>query len=415
MIILAYIVISALTPLTLLYAVAGINISPKSWRKYMPWLIFALGMIAYGMQSKVEIDLDRYFQMADEIGRLPFLQIFNYEGNRGTYSGMWVMQIIFWIAGRLQIVHILPFTTACIVYGITFYITCDVAEQYEACNIIPRIMAIQMSILPFFSIISNIRNVTAFALVILAVYLDTVKKKRNLIVLMLYVFPIFVHSAAIILLLLRIGLKFGTKAKVLWFSLVCILPIIIDTLYTYIDFFAFGGSFNAVIKTSILKGYWYLHDKDETAWARQVASSKYQLFNRTVMAAFAVVMIILICLGISRIAKDKYHLFITYEFLLSIVTLSCSWFTAPHYWRFTVASVIAAGAILVPLFSSSESLEKPWLFLLRKCLVLIAIIGIPLQLWPMQYSVDFQGWFENVLLNNIYVVIIQIIKGLFLA
>lgn len=414
MIIFAYVFFLAFTPLMFLYSVLGINFAPRMWRRYLPWLILTIGMIAYGMQSKAEIDMDRYFQVATEIGRLPFIENFNYQGGRGGYEGLWVTTMVFWLVGRLNVVHILPMLAGEIVYGVSFYITCDTAERYSAYAVIPKVIAIQTCILPFFSIISNIRNVTAFSLVVMAVYLDTVKKKRNLMVLLLYALPIFMHSSTIILILLRIGLSLGKKAKVLSLTIVCLLPVLIDTLYTYIGSIPFGGSFGSIIRMLIQKGYWYLHDKSDSAWARQVASSKFQQLNRLVMTALAIVIICLVFFGTLKHLWKEYEKFASYAFLLSIMTISCSWFTTPHYWRFSAATVVSAGAVFVPLFGTKRHLDS-WVMFLTNTLFGFALIGIPLQLWPMKYNVDLLGWFENMILNNFYAVVFQIIKGLFLA
>lgn len=414
MICFAYSFFLGFTPLLLLYSVIGINSAPQRWRKYLPWLILAIGMISYGMQSKAEIDLDRYFQEATEVGRLPFYEIFSYKGSHGEYEGLWVITVLFWIVGRLGVVHLLPMIAGCIVYGVAFYITCDVAEEYNVQSTIPAVIAIQGCMLPFFSIISNVRNVTAFSLIVLAVYLDTVKKKRNPFVLILYILPVFIHSSAIILVLLRIGLLLTVKAKVLFLAIVSLLPILIDTLYTYIDSIPFGGSFGAVLRLLILKGYWYLHDKNDSVWARQVGSSKYQQLNRLVMIAFAVFVIYLICFKTFKHIKEKHKKIVSYTFLLSILTLSCSWFTTPHYWRFSAASVVSMGAVLVLLFMEKRAGESS--LKLSKILVFIfAVLGVLLQIWPMQYNVDFSGWFENILLNNFYVIVFTIIRGAFCA
>lgn len=414
MIIFSYAVLLGFTPLLFLDSVLGINLYPQRWRKYLPWLILAIGMVAYSMQSKAEIDLDRYFQVATEIGKLPFYDIFNYKGNHGEYNGLWTILIVFWIAGRLGVVHLLPLLTGCIVYGVTFYITCDVAEDYNAQTTIPTVIAIQACMLPFFSIISNVRNITAFSLIILAVYLDAVKKKKNFLILALYILPVFIHSSAMILILLRIGLVLKSKGKVVFLLIVSILPTLIDTLFIYINMIPLGGNLGVVFRLLIQKGYWYLHDKNDTAWARQVALSKYQQINRLVMIALSVLIISIILSGILKYINEKHEKMVSYTFLLSIMTISCSWFTTPHYWRFSAASMVAIGVVLVPLINAKE-----YLGIFKKSLLnlffVFAPVGILLQLWPMQYNVDFQGWFENVLLNNIYVVIIQIIKGLFMA
>lgn len=414
MVILAYGILLACTPFMLLYSVLGINMNPWKWKKYLPWLVLAIGMIAYGMQSSVELDMDRYFNTAIEIGKYPFFELFNYKGSHGEYVGLWVIKIVFWLAGRLNVVHILPMMTGCIVYGIALYITCDVAEEYEAYTSIPKVIAVQICILPFVSIISNIRNITAFSLIILAVYLDIVKKKRNPLVLLLYVFPIFIHTSSIILILFRIGISFSVKSKIVFLTIVCALPVFIDTLYANINLLQHGGSIGAIITTLCRKGYWYLHDQNDTAWARQVASSRYQQINRVVMIILAITIVLIICFGIFQYVKKMYENFLTYIFLLAIMTISCSWFTTPHYWRFSAASIIAIGALLIPLLCTQNISEKI-LIILKRIFFLSAVMGVLLQLWPIQYNIDLMAWFENVILNNFYVMLFQLIKGMFLA
>ena len=72
------------------------------------------------------------------------------------------------------------------------------------------------------------------------------------------------------------------------------------------------------------------------------------------------------------------------------------------------------GAVLVPLFMEKRAGESS--LKLSKILVFIfAVLGVLLQIWPMQYNVDFSGWFENILLNNFYVIVFTIIRGAFCA
>ena len=413
MIIFAYAFFLISTPLFFFYSILGINLYPARWKKYLPWLILAIGMFAYGVETKGELDLDRYFQTASKVGNLSFGDVFTYTGSQGDYEGLWAILVVFWIAGRLGIVHILPMITACIVYGIAYYITCDVAAKYNSYGVIPRVIAIQTCILPFFSIVSNIRNVSAFSLIILAVYLDLVKKKRNLWVLCLYIIPVFIHSSAFILILLRIGLIIGEKARIFFLAIVCLIPSLINTLYAYMDSINIGGSLGAIIRTAIQKGYWYLNDKNDTSWARQVASSRYQQLNRLVMLLLAVAMICLIYFGLRNTLQDEYRKFTSYTFLLSIMTISCSWFTVPHYWRFSAASIVSAGPMLVTLFNE----EKPagnYIKISRIMMTGFALVGIPLQLWSIQYTIDLPASLENFVLNNFYSIIVQIFKGVFL-
>ena len=96
------------------------------------------------------------------------------------------------------------------------------------------------------------------------------------------------------------------------------------------------------------------------------------------------------------------------------MTISCSWFTTPHYWRFSAASVIAIGALLIPLLCT-QNISENILIILKKIFFLSTVMGVLLQLWPIQYNIDLMAWFENVILNNFYVMMFQLIKGMFLA
>ena len=103
-----------------------------------------------------------------------------------------------------------------------------------------------------------------------------------------------------------------------------------------------------------LKAYWYLHDKDSTEWARQVSRSQYYKLNRIIMVALALVIIGLICFGILKYTKSTDRKFSNYLFLISIMTVACSWFTTPHYWRFSAVSMTAIGAILIPIYKTKS-------------------------------------------------------------
>lgn len=412
---LSYFLLLFFTPLLMIYAIYGINKSPTKWRKFLPLLIIGVGLISYNFPPKIEGDLTRYFTMAEECGRLSFKDSFSYFGKTDNFdSGLWAIIFIFWVVGKIDVVHLLPMLTGALVYGIAFYITCDTAERYAACNIIPRVLFFQICMLPYFNIIANVRNISAFALVVLATYLDTVKNKHNIVVLALYIIPCFMHTSAVVLILLRLSMALSTKIKVPFLLLIFSLPLLIDTLYENIGRLSIGGSIGSILTNMSLKAYWYLHDKDSTEWARQVSRSQYYKLNRIIMVALALVIIGLICFGILKYTKSTDRKFSNYLFLVSIMTVACSWFTTPHYWRFSAVSMTAIGAILIPIYKT-KSLNKYSLDLLKHTLWLFPAFGLLFQIWQGRYNVDLFEWVGNILLNNMYVVLFEIIKGVFLA
>lgn len=410
----AYFVFLGFTPLLLLYSMLGIGFAPRKWRKYLPFIVLGIGLISYSYPPKIEGDLTRYFQMAEDVGKLTFNESFGYFGKNENFDGgLWGSIIVFWAVGKIGLVHILPMITACIVYGIAFYISCDTAEQYEAYDIIPKVMIFQFSMLPFFSVVGNIRNISAFALIMLAVYLDTVKNKKNIGIFLLYVLPCFIHTSAVVLILLRLSLALSSKLKFLFLIIIFLFPTMIELLYSNLARITVGGSIGSIIRNFSMKAYWYLHDKDSTEWARQVARSRYQKLNRLVLLAFAIMIITMLCFDLLKNVRQSQKKFLTYLFLIAIMTVACSWFTTPHYWRFSAVSVVAVGSLMVPLLKK-QYLSRGNHMVIQLSAMFFGLLGVLLQIWQFQYNVDIFEWFGNILLNNFYTVVIQMLGGLFL-
>ena len=123
-----------------------------------------MSIIVYSCISNYENDLVRYFQMIEQCKNLPFSQAFTW-GN----DGLVVKNLVFWIISRLGDVHILPALAAAIYYGVSAYLAVD---QYREGDKIYPIILFQLLTIPFLESLSNVRNVSAFALLILAAYRD---------------------------------------------------------------------------------------------------------------------------------------------------------------------------------------------------------------------------------------------------
>lgn len=399
-------VILLFTPLTMIYAVYNMVNAPSRWKKYLPYFVLAMALFAYCYNPVGEPDLERYFQQLEECGKLTLGQTIEWY-----HDGLIIENIIFWIIGRLGLAHLLPAISTGTIYAITGYITCDIASNHSAYKKIPTILLIQILILPFLSIVNNIRNIWAFSLIILAVYLELVKKKRNIGVLLLYILPCFLHMSAAILVVLRLLIIPAKRAKVLTIIGAATVPSLISLAYQYRNSIPIGGNLGIIIRQMIVKANWYLYDTNSTEWARAVSASGYQQMNRVVMMFIAVVLIVFAFYYMETINENEKD-FVIFVFLLCVITLACNVFTTPQYWRFSAASIIGSGVLILKMLVDKK-------YLTRRCKVALyaleglALVAFLLQLWRARYMMDFIDFFITVIRTNIYTVIMEFIYALF--
>ena len=380
------------TPLSLLYSMVGIVKTPGRWKRFIPFYVFSLALVAYSYTPINEPDLYRYFQMLESLKGLTLSQAFEF-----FKDGLLVKNSVFWIIAQLNCFGLLPMLSTAIVYGVATYITCDMLEHSECIKIIPRVLTFQFMMLPFISIINNVRNISAFALICLAAYQDLIKRKKSIGVLLLYILPCLIHEAALVLLLLRIAMIFTRKMKILTFSMIWLSPVLIEFGYANRSRINIGGSLGILIHNAILKTYWYLHD--ESDYALNVSTSLSGQLTRLSRMFLAVFFVALIFLLIKRTA-EKYRKFMEYHFLINVMVLTSSIFASPHYWRFSAASVVCIAAVLVPMYQCWGRTTKVLNFLLFG----MAFAFLFLQIWSAQYITDFADLAMQTFINNVYMI-----------
>jgi len=401
------------SPIGLLYGIVMLCKFPEKTRQWLPFIVYSLGILAYSYNPIVEDDLMRYFYKAQEYAGLPLDRVFYDASGVNQYDVLtWIYATWSWLIGQIGAVHLLPMVSVMTIYGIAFYITADFAKAFKGEKYIPFVVLFQICMLPLPAIISNVRNVWAFSLVILAAYLDLIRRKRNILVLLLYILPGFIHSSAFLLLFLRFLCRVGSKIIVPLFAGSLVLPQIIDFLYEHASGISAFGTVGLFINLSILRLYWYIHDNGETEWAQQVANSLFQRINRTVMIAFAVLTCLLILLWIKKSVEEKYRPFLNYMMMLNIGIIAFTWFTAPHFWRLSAASFIGVGIALFPILTN-HSTNKPAVVKLAKIsLPFYMIAGVLVQFWPIQYIIHPSEWVTEAITTNIFTILFDVLKGI---
>lgn len=380
----------------------GIFRNPKQWPIYIWLFLYPIFIFAYCIEPSYVNDLSRYFMQLEKFGSVSFREAFQILSD-----GLFVRDLLFWLIAKTKNVHLLPAVTTSIMYAICMYITCDSARRMNKEKYIGIVMVFEVLVIPYFNIVCNIRNVTAFALICLAGYRDMVHKKRNLITLILYIAPCFLHKTGFVLIILRLLVIIFERYMVLSLAIIAGVPIVIDFAYSHVSWIRGGGSFSRVIRLLILSSHNYLYDDSEYAARLRQGTSIIRL---TVF--FLIIVLAFYCFRyVFHIKREEYREFITFAFTLCVMTVACAVFDTPAYWRFAVAAYISCAPILLIALSreNKEAAMSRTMFLL---LGTTAILRFAMSLRYNWTRMDFDSFALKALITNAYTVIYDVISGL---
>lgn len=401
MIVIAAILFLLMPTLSLLYSALGLCRNPHNWRRYLPFLVISIFVLAYAYVPTGTPDLVRYIEMSQRMQNMKLSQAISYMND-----GLYVENFYFWIiskTGDYQLLGAIPCT---IVYTIAFYITCDTADRYGCQRKIPYYMIGQTMLLPWFSVLCNVRCVFAFSVIGFAAYLEYIKSKKNPFVWILYILPCFIHVTGVVFLLFRLSLFITSKVQ--WFLsvLVALLPSIIDLLYSRVYSLPIG----TVGQTLIKKVYWYFHDDLRSEFSQRISNSLADRFSRYLFVGLAVCFALCILVQLSKCTRANRK-YVTFLFLICISTVACYSVITPQYWRFAAALVVCGfGPILMPISNNDKRYR-----IICVAFVLIRIFcfaGLFIQIWKSRYIVDYIDWAGNFLLNNVFVILFEVVKSI---
>ena len=403
MLISASILFLMIPSLSMLYAILGLCKDPRNWKKYLPFLVSAIFILAYAYVPTGSPDLVRYIEFSQRMRRMSFQQAIKYMND-----GLYIENFYFWIIAQIGDYQLLGAIPCTIVYTIAFYITCDTSDRYGCPEVIPYYMIGQTLLLPWFSILCNVRCIFTFSVIGFAAYQEYIKEKRNLWIWILYILPCFMHATGIVFLLFRLSLFITTRVQWLLGVLIAALPSIIDFLYMHIANLPIG----TVGQTLVRKAYWYFHDDLRSEFSQRISNSFADVINRYLFVGLALCFAICILTHFNKQYKENKY--ITFLFLICISTIACYSIVTPQYWRFAAALLVCGfGPILMPLFNCKNR-QSTIIQGLAVFSPLICCIGLLIQIWKSRYIVDYISWGTNFLLNNIFIIAFRIIKSVFL-
>ena len=365
-----------------------------------------VGAYSYTWPDYFNSDLLRSFPQIEFYGTMSFFDALVYDVRLPAKN------FLFWLFGSLHLVRMVPAISTATVYAVAGYITCDTAVRYNGEKYIGTVFLIQLFLLPYVSLINNIRNVFGLVLVILAAYLDIVKGKRNIFVCFCYLFGTLMHVSVYPLILFRMFSWLGKKYFELFLFGQLFFAAIVFKIYELRSVFAVGGSFGIIIQSFLRKLNGYLLN------TTGVGAVKY--LNEGIFSArtFIVAGLVFALAMIWYAVRSKDYCFRDdkrfYSFIGMIATMAITFhffMLVPNYWRFAAAFNAAIGMLYIPLLCSYNSLSFILKLLFRIHLLLVPLV---LLFYVTAYfrAFYYSDWILDLLTTNYITIICDLVQSL---
>lgn len=377
-------------PVGFVLALVGLCRDFDHWKTYIFCVAWGLAVFAYCYAPTVESDMVRYFQYLDQLKGVPFAEAATIDryGYYRNYSFIYYC----WILANLGLDRLMPAIPVFFIYYTGLYVTFRVGTDLRAKHQdILTYAFILLLTLNFFGVENNVRNVSAFCMITLAVFRETYLKKRDIWTLIFYIFPVFLHMSAFIFLLLRVlvGILHRIRCRYqLMFLFIALIPTIPNILQILSEHLIGVTSDNLILHTifSAIKTANAYYTRTEAEWAISVAQSGSEQMAKVLYSVFTITVLSIILLhwfarfrneksfgtrvkkclmmGLSadqivttelivdtdtmstvefESVSEKLSFFVDYEFFVAGLTIAVVPMVMPEYWRFVSVLVVFGG------------------------------------------------------------------------
>ena len=399
------IILIPFSTLATMIAWIGFYKEPKKIAKFAFLYIYGIFILSYSLIPDHDLDLNRYWYQVENIKGLSLSDAVQYFND-----GLYIENVVFWIVGRLNMLHLLPAITTSIVYGISTFIIIDSNKRMNLKGSLIYILLFQSILFPYLSIAANIRNICAFAIGIYAVYREMIQKRRDLLMILAYIAPIFMHKTGILILIIRLFVFVFQKTPILSLSIVLLLPSLISFFYNNVSLISFPGTIGIIVRRLIISSHNYLIGGSEYAerLSRSTAAS---------LAKYAAI----ICILVQAYLLYKYYInhkdddyakLAIFSFLMSMVSFATTVFDTPAYWRFAMAVNISFNPILLYYFGSGRKEIKISATSFKLMMLCLAGLRFSIEAARSIPRINFQETINMLIYSNAYSIFIEFLKGL---
>jgi len=391
------------TPFGLLLLTILICWKPEHNRKYVLFIALVFGLLGYSMYPNREIDISRYFLQLDKIRNYPFTEAYNWNND-----GLVIKNIGFWFIAKLNNNQLLPFVSMFIVYYcVAWLISRGVKENTRLFGIV---LTLEIMMLPFINIFSNVRNVVAFAIASIAVYRELYEGKRDAVTALLYLIPCFIHMTGIVIFVFRLFIIVVSRLSHIGTWLVLSVPAFILYLYPYFRGIRLPGSVGLIVQRLIWKSYSSITKSSEYALSMQESGSF--LARRLITVCFTAALYVVL-LQYQRDAKRKtsreYALYVETILIFSAILAVIG---VVKYWIFAFVLLIAPTPIYAYCVRKAKRRNHVAVF----CLMAMfgaACMSLILQFRGLYLNIMIPELISGFMLTDYLMVFAQILRGIF--
>lgn len=317
------------------------------------------------------MDLTRYFDIVTSYENMSWDFFFNH-----VLFGdlMFIQHLLFYVVGKTGNPHLLPAIVIFISYFIMLYMITDYANYKKAkSSEVLLALLFLLCVMPFISLVSNVRNILAFSLITFGIYREFVQGKKNIFTLLLYVVPCFIHISSLSLILLRLISGSASNRKslnVAFLILGIVMTLFLFSNPTMSSSLPFIGDYlGAVIsKTNV-----YLFDSS-SYYAQILQNDIFSKVNKMYFVLATLYLLVLLLIISSKSNNLKFETYFKYVGILVIASYPI---ILTVYFRYTMAVMMLAFLVI---FRVQLIKHKDWRLLTYIGLLSIMFGGLVQQL-----------------------------------
>ena len=379
-------------PLGIPLGLIGIYSERSRWKEYIFIIALGFASFAYCYEALTASDIVRYIAYIENIKIVSFQRMLTY-GSYGR-SGLFIFNAACWVAGRLGDPKLVPALSIFIIYYLSLYMTCRVSDtlQSKRRSFMISLLFI-LTALNFYALTNNVRNVLSLVLIGYATFRDCYEKKRNVWTYVLYLLPIFIHTSAILVLVLRFVILLSNKFKWIGLGVAVLVHPVLIFLHPYTR--NMKGRLLSYVGNAVNKAYNYYTDS-HSAWGQAVQASNserlFKILYITICLIHGAIILLILTRKKSSVPKnaDRVLSIIYYIDLVMVLTIPI---LMPIYWRFSATVIALSGGGL--LMCEKYSLKKEYFSLARLACCVMGICAMLLWLRNLYLYSDLLMMFTN--------------------
>lgn len=160
-----------------------------------------LSIMAFFYKPTETADLSRIYEAMEYFSNMSWDLFYSYLIS--TNTPMYLLYI--YIIGKMEIKELLPAITAFFYYMNVFYILKRCIKRYRINNkFVPLILFFLMSFGQFLQVISGIRSMLAFSIVVRCIYEEVIEQKKIILNFFYYVFAFLLHPVGVVAVGIRL-------------------------------------------------------------------------------------------------------------------------------------------------------------------------------------------------------------------